>query len=113
MARKPSADTVSKKAGAGKRAAAKAASRVRANEAAAPEPKQTEALGGVANEKRSARPRAPIPKPQPIRYELGRLIDSEEALAEASFDRAHVLVPMELHTAAALPVYQVEGSLTT
>jgi predicted dehydrogenase len=28
----------------------------------------------------------------------------EAALAEASFDRAHVLVPMEFHTAAALPV---------
>jgi DNA-3-methyladenine glycosylase II len=76
MRRKRStADSVSKSSGAGKRSTAKPPRRGSKNKAAP---------ARASNDKEAPPRRAQLTKTQAIRYEVGRLIDSEEALAEAT-----------------------------
>ena len=76
MRRKRSAvDSVSKNSGAGKRSTAKPPQRGSKSKAAA---------ARASKDKEAPPRRAQLTKTQAIRYELGRLIDCEEALAEAT-----------------------------
>jgi DNA-3-methyladenine glycosylase II len=94
VARKPSADSVSKKDADGKLRSAKAVPRVGAKKSPPRIPKRKIATRSMAPKKKPASkrvakkaqapaPRTKVNKPR-LRYEPGRLIDGEEALAEAT-----------------------------
>ena len=94
MAKKPSADSVSKKDADGKRRSAKAVPRVGAKKSPPRPPKRKIAARSIVPKKKPAskrvakRAQAPAPRTKVIkprlRYEPGRLIDGEDALAEAT-----------------------------
>ncbi len=82
--RKKSAGTVSKKPARRKHGGAKAAPCVLEKKAPVRASKNNTASPRGANKKSAPPPRAPLAKAPPIRYEPGRLIDGQDALAEAA-----------------------------
>jgi DNA-3-methyladenine glycosylase II len=85
VARKPSADSVSKKDADGKRRSAKAVPRAGAKKSPPRTPNRKIATRSmrVAKKAQAPAPRTKVIKSR-LRYEPGRLIDGEEALAEAT-----------------------------